>query len=259
MEYLDSLRAELVNAVGRKSFVLANAEGRRVRANVWRRGSLWGRRHSCLSAAALLAVLIGGGTAIADATGLIGQNLTAPAPAGVAESMPADIASAYAIARVAPTAEDALPAAAVQSLTAPGTLGVHYGVNPALSRLAGTVAGIPVWLVPGSSGSCMWVGAAAGRSGAGAICEPNAMADTQGFALIRIPVSGAASSEIGIVPDGASVTAANGDGSSAPITSSGNAFYASGDASATSVVVHSANGGTIPVGNLSTTPKTPGE
>src|SRR5579862_5092967 len=168
-----------------------------------------------LAGAVVLGCGLGIGLAAAGATpgaSLFGQDLTAPASGGVAASVPSSVTSSFAIARAPRTSQDSLPADAVQSLEASGSLAVHFGVNPALSRLAGTVDGTAVWLVPGSAGSCMWV------DGEGAECAPNSFVSSQGLQLVRIPVSGAASSAIGILPDGASVTATNDDGSQAAVS-----------------------------------------
>jgi hypothetical protein len=204
------------------------------------------------------AAAVGSGLALGLASagaspfGLASEDLTAPAVGGAAGAIPASIADAFAVARHQRTAADVLPADALQSLGAPGTLSVHFGVNPVLSRFAGQVGGVDVWLVPGDPGSCIWV-----ASGA-AVCGLNAQVSVQGLTLVLIPVSGAPSSAIGILPDGASLAARNGDGSAATVVTSGDAYSVTGQASTTHLTLQAADGTSVDLGDLSTTPSPPG-
>lgn len=245
MEYLEQLKTQLVEA----SRSDAGESFSRARP---RRGlRAWARRHTYVSVIAGLALMMGATAAIGDAAGLFEEDLTAPSPSGIASSIPSSIESSFAIARTARTTQDTLPAEAVQSLEASGSLAVHYGVNPALARFAASISSTSVWLVPGDTGSCIWI------EGQGAECGPNELVSTQGLALAAVPVSGSASSVIGILPDGASVTASNEDGSSANVTTSGDAYYIVGQAATTQPVIHTAAGTTVKLGTLSAKPAVP--
>lgn len=133
------------------------------------------RRHTLLSSMAAILSLIFISVAIASASGVFGPELATPSKTGMTHSVPSAIASAFAIEMRAATSTDALPSEAATALTAEGTIGVHYGVNPALSRFAGEVHGYRMWLVPGSTGTCAWI------SGAGAICAENERVATRGL------------------------------------------------------------------------------
>jgi hypothetical protein len=63
--------------------------------------------------------------------------------------------------------------------------------------------------------------------------------------LALVPVDGGAVSIIGVVPDGATVTARNADGSPAPVSRSGNAYGISGDPDLRSSTIRDASGKTF--------------
>jgi len=207
---------------------------------------LLARRHTRISVAVAIVTLIVAFAAIADAAGVLTlpafwqHEPDVPSPEGIASSIPSDLASSYAILRRPrnPTV-DALPAYPPSGLDAPGSFGPHYGVNVNLSRYAGTIDGTSFWLVPGNLGSCVHA------SNDGSICTSNENMEASGPQELLVPATGAAASAVtflGIVPDNATVTAANTDGSSAPVLRSGSAYMVTGDTNLHSVTVHEANG-----------------
>jgi hypothetical protein len=199
-------------------------------------------RHTRISVAVALLALIAASGAIADAAGVVTlpafwqQEPAAPSPYGTASSIPTDLASSFAILqRPRQPAIDALPAAGAAAITA-GPGGQHYGVNPALSRFAGTVDGVSFWLVPGNLGSCMYT------LTDGDVCTSNALMSTHGAQELLVPDAGGSATLIGIVPDGATVTATNADGSAFSIPLDVAAYTVSNDPNLRSVTVHETNG-----------------
>ena len=92
-----------------------------------------------------------------------------------------------------------------------GVPGGEVVVSP--GREAGTIGHERLWMVLGRSHSCIAI-----DDGGGA-CGPNWLVARQGVLLMLVPVSGAAPTVYGIVPDGAEVT-----GRAAEVTQSGNAY-----------------------------------
>jgi hypothetical protein len=150
-----------------------------------------------------------------------------------ATSIPVGLAASYTVLRRASDAADSLPAGGVATVTQ--GLGQTYGINPALSRLAGTPDGSGVWIVPGASGTCIYDA----LSGGGA-CGSNAEVEAHGAALLLVPPAGGAPIMVGVLPSGATVAAANADGASVPVTVSGTAFRLTGS-----------SGGTVTISGLS--------
>jgi hypothetical protein len=205
-------------------------------------------RHARISGAVALLALVAASGAIADAAGVLTlpafwqQNPAAPSPYGTASSIPSSLASAFTILRTPrQPAVDTLPAAG-QAAISDGPSSQHYGVNLALSRFAGSVDGQSLWLVPGNTGSCIY-----GSDQFGSICTANDLAVTQGIPGALVPVNGGPVTIHGIIPDGATVTATNTDGTSSPVTRSGNTFSVSGDTNLLSVTVHDASGQTYTI------------
>jgi hypothetical protein len=242
MEYLDRLGIQLVDASERLSAEMVREQPD---------GRARGRKRRRALVAGTTTLLVAAFAAVGGAAGLFETDLTAPAPGGVALAIPSVVRSSFAAARTARGTADGLPLGSSKSLTAAGSLAVHYGVNPALTRLIGVVNGTAVWLVPGSTGSCIWVGEE------GAECAPNYIVTTQGLALTRVPLSGAPSSTLGVLPDGATVTASNDNGSPATISHAGAAYYVVGQSTTTRITVHTADGSTVRLGDLSSQPPTP--
>lgn len=203
---------------------------------------MFARRHTRISAAAAILAVTAASAAIADAAGVINlpaiwqQEPNVPSPEGTAATVPADLAAAYAILRAPRQAADALPAAGQAAMTTDGGGGGHYGVNTALSRFAGSIGGVSFWLVPGNLGSCVYT------SSDGSFCTSNTRVATEGIQGLLVPDAGGAVTFIGIVPDAATVTAANDDGSAAPVTRSGSAYVVTGDPLLGWVTVHEAGG-----------------
>ena len=234
MRYLNQLEAQLVAASRELSGAPATAPTRlrtRLRDLV--------RRHTYLSAALALMTTAAASGAIADASGLLrGPDLTAPSPLGTASSIPHDVASSFAILRRVRDASDAIPAYPPTGLDVPGGLGRHYGVNLDLSHFAGTIDGTSIWVVPGSTGTCIYT------INRGSVCAANDLVAVQGLVTVAVPVSKGAVSFVGIVPDGGSVTATNTDGTPAPVSVSGATFSVSGDANLRTVTIHEPDGQT---------------
>jgi hypothetical protein len=209
------------------------------------------KRRTRFAILVMVIVVVGALASVAVATNVLAPDLTTPSPTGDATTTPASVASAFPILKEARQPADILPAAANMSLEAPGTAAAHYGVNPALSHFAGELHGEKVWLVPGATGTCIWV------AGAGAICASNAVMTSQGGSLIEAPLSGA-SSMIGVTPEGTSVSARNSTGSSATVATNERLFYVAGEAPQTQVVLHTAAGEAVNLVTLSSHPGPPG-
>ncbi len=171
----------------------------------------------------------------------------APHPQGAASSIPAGLAAAFAVLRRPREPSDALPARL--SCRLDQGAGAHYGVNPVLSRLAGTLGGTFVWLVPGRSGSLMRI------ADGGGVFGPNDLAATQGLPMLRLPTQADEPAMfVGVLPDEVSVTVTNTDGTEAQVLRSGNAFWVTGS-SLGSLTVHTQTAGDKTV--LTTGPRTP--
>lgn len=195
------------------------------------------RRHRRLAAAAMLALVLVASAGIALAAGVLGPDLTSPAPHGPATSPPSSLTSSFAVLRQPRRAIDVLPAAGTAAMeTAPSR---HWGVNPALSRFMGTVDRSRIWLVPGSIGTCIY-----GAAG-GSVCGPNSQVVQRGLTGALVPVNGGPPTILGVVPDEATVTATNSDGSPAPVSRSGNAYSISGDPNLRSFTIRDTSGTTF--------------
>jgi len=233
----DTARAALSRAIAAEHHARTPTADR-ARKVVRPRWRTYTRRRRRLSAALALGAVLAASAGIAFAAGVLGPDLTSPAPGGPASSQPRSLTSSFAVLRRPRQAMDALPAAGVPAMrTEPSR---HWGVNPGLSRFLGAVDGTRIWLVPGSVGSCLY-----GPGGGGSVCGPNGPIAEQGLMTALVPVNGGAPSIIGIAPDGAIVTATNADGSSAPVSRSGNAYSISGDPSLRSFTIHNASGKTF--------------
>ena len=236
MKYLDTLQGQLVAA----SRELADSPERPARRRRVRFPALVGR-HAYLSAALAVVTLAAASGAIADASGLLGPNLSTPSPLGAAASVPSGLASSFAILRrPRDPFLDALPAAgATGAISVAGGIGQHYGVDIHLSRFAGAAGGVSVWLIPGSTGTCIYV------SNGGGVCGSNDSVNKQGLVQHLIPVAGGATTFIGVVPDGATVTTMNLDGAEQRVSLAGGAFSITGDPNLRSVTIHEPGGQTL--------------
>jgi hypothetical protein len=230
MRYLNRLEAQLVAASRELSGAPAPTPAGRS-ASVW----TLIRRHTYLSTALAIATLAATG-AIADAAGLFAPpDLSSPSPLGTATTIPSDLASSYAILRRSREPADALPPG-TNAIAVGGGTGAHYGINVSLSRFVGTINGTRMWLVAGSTGACMYT---ADQGGA---CAATKTATTQGLVGTQVPVAGGADTFIGLIPDDATITATNTDGTPAPIKRSGNAFAVTGDPDLHTVTIHEPSG-----------------
>lgn len=170
----------------------------------------------------ILVVSAGGGTALAISQSS-SPDLSSPSPTGMATSIPSNLRSSFSALRTTRQQSDALPPGAAATVT--GGPGQHYGINPSLSRLVGEVDGSKVWLVPGASGTCLYDS----QSG-GAVCTSNDQLSLQGAALLLLPTAGGQPILVGVLPDGASVSATDANGSEVPVAVSGGAFRFTGAA-----------------------------
>lgn len=168
---------------------------------------------------------------------MIVPDFDAPHPEREAASVPEELAAAFACLRRPRTARDELPPGLARSRQSPPDK--HWGISPGLSRLAGVPGGMPVWLVPGRSGSQMFAGEDGG--GFGGVAGPNAGVQEEGLVLLQLPTTPRPVTFIGVVPDGVGVTAKNVDGSEAEIVRSDAAFLVSGDLA--SLTRHTKTGG----------------
>lgn len=148
-----------------------------------------------------------------------------------AASVPSQLLSAYSIFRQGGKASGALPVA-----WAANGLGSQYGLNPSLARHAGSAGSAAVWLVPGDSGSCVVL------ADGGSACGPNALVAQQGIFVGVVPTSGAASSVVGVVPDGAHVMATDSAGSKRMLGLSGNVFAVTSAGNVVGFTVSEPNG-----------------
>ena len=177
-------------------------------------------------------------------------DLSSPSPSGIASSIPSELSSAFAILRRAAQPSDALSAAAASGVQTAGGLSQHYGINPSLARLAGSPDGTAVWLIPGSTGSCIALDKGGGS------CGPNALVSQQGLLLAIVPTSGALPTVYGVAPDNATVTAKDATGAEKSIPLSGHAFSLNG-ATAVSFTIHTPSGAmthALPSGSPPPTP-----
>jgi hypothetical protein len=211
------------------------------------------RRRLVVIAVPMAALAATGFLAVGDEAGAVASvSPTGDASSfAVAMTTPVGVASAFPRSDVA-SAADALPAATVQSVEIAGGFGEQYGVNPALAQWIGTVDGRAVWLVPGASGSCMWVGSL------GMVCADNSQVASEGLVMVLVPVEGGASRAIGIVPTGATLTATNADGSNASFTTSNQAYAVVADSPAMTIAVDLHGGGVANLGVLSSDAAAPG-
>jgi hypothetical protein len=187
---------------------------------------------------AVMAAAVAAGSVAALAGESAAPDLTVPSTVGVAPSIPAELSSAFSFLRGPKQSADILSGAAASGLKAPGGVAQHYGVNTSLARLAGAPGGLAVWLVPGSTGSCIAL-----ATGAGA-CGSNAAVTDEGLVVAVIPTDGTPASVYGVVPDNGSVTETNARGTTASVPMSGPVFSVTA-ADAASFAVHTASGRTL--------------
>jgi len=152
----------------------------------------------------------------------------------MAPSVPNELRSSFASFRRAAVSADALPAAAQATVTQGGNS--SHGLNPSLSRLVGEAGGSKIWMVPGTSGSCLY-----DTLSGGAVCGSNTDVSSHGLSLLLVPVSGAQPTLVGLVPDGATVTATDATGAETAIPTSSSVFRVTGNGGG-KVTIQSASG-----------------
>jgi hypothetical protein len=235
MSYIDLLQNQLIAASERLGRSPLPRPSRRIISGR-------GRLHATIAVLLITSV----SAAIADATGVLGPDLdfSAPSPLGKATVIPNQLSSSFEALRRSPKPGDVLPAGVSVDAVA-GGLNVHYGINLALSRLAGSVDGTSIWIVPGSTGACIYT------SDEGSVCARDDVVTTVGLVGVSGSSSraGASPTFIGVVPDGAYVTALARDGSQVAVSRSGAAYEVSGVPQLASVTVHETDGQnfTLPV------------
>jgi hypothetical protein len=143
------------------------------------------------------------------------------------------------VAAVSP--EAALPAVTAKHLTELGTEISEYELEPARAAYVALISTDHGWVVPGRSGICLVLPSPSNRLYIGWTCVSTANADAGGLITVERPTSGPPVA-YGLVPNGASVTATNKDGSSTTVPITSNLFMYGGQAQ--SVSVHVAGEGT---------------
>ena len=135
-----------------------------------------------------------------------GHHENGPERSGHPGTVPRALASSYRFLTSASTRRR--PAGVVRVKGVPGG-----EVVVSAGREAGTIGHEQLWMVLHRSQSCIEI------DDGGSACGPNWLVARQGILLMLVPVSGAAPTIYGIVPDGAKVT-----GQAAAVTQSGNVY-----------------------------------
>lgn len=123
-------------------------------------------------------------------------------------------------ARVATSSEE-LPASTAKHLSEPGTEDSEYGLEPADARHVQLNASTHGWVVPGQAGVCLVVPSSNG-DWISTDCGSVGSANVGGLVMVARPASGPVL--YGLVPNGASVTVTNTNGSDASIPVADNVF-----------------------------------
>ncbi|HEY1833851.1 MAG TPA: hypothetical protein VGG08_05390 [Solirubrobacteraceae bacterium] len=127
----------------------------------------------------------------------------------------------------------ALPQSVDESLTKPGTIVSEYELEPDHAAFVEVDASTHVWIIPGHNGMCVAVPAFHGISVASS-CGPASSVNADGLIMVRRPSSGPVI--YGVVPDGASVTVIDKDGSSVQVPAKNNVFvYVGGNPGSVSI------------------------
>jgi hypothetical protein len=149
-------------------------------------------------------------------------------------------------ARVAAASPEAtLPAETAKHLTELGTEISEYELEPARAAYVTLTSTDHGWVVPGRSGICLVLPSPSNPIYIGTTCASTTDADAGGLFTVERPTSGSPVA-YGLVPDGASVTATDRNGSSTTVPVTSNLFMYGGQAQ--SVSVHVAGGGTKTIG-----------
>lgn len=202
MRYLDILEKQLISASRDLAPAPLHAP-QGPRAHVRRLVA----RHSWATVAFAVVALATASGAIAHAAGWLDlPNLSSPSPLGTAPSVPSRLAASFSIFRRPRTGSDVMsaPARATFNSSQAGGPAAHFGINPALSRHVIAPDGTSLYVIPGSSGTCLALAAGGGS------CGPNQLIEARGLFIGLVPVTGAAGTTEGIVSDQSTVTAGGG-------------------------------------------------
>jgi hypothetical protein len=150
--------------------------------------------------------------------------LRSPHPARSTKRAPDGRFSVLRSAKLAASSsEAALPALTIKRLTEPGTLVSELELEPTRASYVEINAAAHAWVIPGQRGICLAV-----HNGIAivTVCGTLASADAGGLVIVKRPSSGPII--YGLVPDGASVTVTNRDGSSGCVPVTDNVFMYAG-------------------------------
>jgi hypothetical protein len=125
--------------------------------------------------------------------------------------------------------EAALPAVTAKHLTELGTEMSEYELEPARAAYVALTSVAHGWVVPGRSGICLVVPSPSNRIYIGTTCASTTDAEAGGLYSVERPTSGPPVA-YGLVPNGASVTAINKDGSTTTVPITSNLFMYGGQA-----------------------------
>jgi type II secretory pathway pseudopilin PulG len=142
----------------------------------------------------------------------------------------------------AAVASPALPAETAKSLTEVGAETSEYGLEPARAAYVAVTPTDHGWVVPGRNGICLVLPSPSNQIYIGTTCASTTDADAGGLFTVERPSSGPPVA-YGLVPNGASVTAINKDGSSTSVPITSNLFMYGGQ-TVRSVSIHIADEGT---------------
>jgi hypothetical protein len=122
-------------------------------------------------------------------------------------------------ARTASSSTSSIPASKVNGLTKAGTLVTELELEPE-SAAPIEVGGEEAWVIPGRAGMCL---AVSGAIVVNEVCGSLANAEAGRLVMVRLPRAGRVIVS-GVVPNGASVTVAGTNGSTAHVPVTGNVF-----------------------------------
>ena len=142
-------------------------------------------------------------------------------------------------AKAATSGAGGLSAATAKHLTESGTLVAEMELEPARS-VSVEINSTQVWVTPGRNGMCLAVTEPLVE---GRVCGSLANANAGGLVMVQRPISGPAVM-YGVVPDGASVSITNSDGSSTSVPVVSNVFMHADPTTAQSVSVRPVGGPT---------------
>jgi hypothetical protein len=166
----------------------------------------------------------------------------AAGPRRVAKRSLEDTFSVLRSAKVAAlSSEAALPAGPAKHLIELGTEISEYELEPARAVYVALTPTDHGWVIPGRSGICLVLPSLSNRLYMGTTCASSASADAGGLITVERPTSGPPVA-YGLVPNGASVTATDKDGSSTTVPITSNLFVYGGQ-TVRSVSLHVPGGG----------------